>query len=48
MSRGKVDDFVACAVAILLFALHRWFKGISSRPVWLAIKDVDVTSNYSY
>jgi len=29
-------------------ALHRWFKEISSRPAWLAIKDVDLTSNYNY
>jgi len=28
--------------------VKRWFKEISSRPVWLAIKDVDVTSNYVY
>ena len=29
-------------------AIHRWFEDISTRPVWLAIKDVDVTSNYTY
>jgi len=28
--------------------VKKWFKEICSRPVWLAIKDVDVTSNYTY
>ena len=27
---------------------HRWFKEVSSRPSWLAVKDGEVTSNLTY
>jgi hypothetical protein len=49
MLRGKTTSLPVLLSSDFPFfvALHRWFQDVSSRPVWLAIKDVDVTSNYT-
>ena len=49
MSRSKTISL--CVLMLLLsdfVVLPRWYKDISSRPVWLAIKDVDVASTLTY
>ena len=51
-SRGEMTPCVCfCYLTFILCLTPKvvWFKDISSRPAWLAIKDADnLMSNYTY